>query len=60
MREIVMWKNLFAAVFLIALLAWAWLEFFVPAAGEGLKDILFWTGMLAVLLTLTEVRRARP
>jgi hypothetical protein len=55
-----MWKNLFAAVFLIALLAWAWLEFFVPAAGEGLKDILFWTGMLAVLLTLTEVRRARP
>jgi hypothetical protein len=59
MKETVMWKNLLAAVFLIALVAWAWLEFLVPAAGEGLKDILFWTGMLAVLFTLIEVRRAR-
>lgn len=54
-----MWKNLLAVVFLIALVAWAILEFFVPSASEGIKDILFWTGMLAVLLTLTEVRRAR-
>ncbi len=55
-----MWKNLLAAVFLIALVAWAVLEFFVPTAGEGIKDILFWVGMLAVLLTVTEVRRVRP
>ena len=57
-----MWKNLLAVVFLIALIAlvaWGVLEFFVPSASEGTKDILFWTGMLAVLLTLTEVRRAR-
>ncbi len=54
-----MWKNLLAAVFLIALVAWAILEFFIPSASEGTKDILFWIGMLAVLLTLTEVRRAR-
>ncbi len=54
-----MWKKLLAAVFLIALVAWAALEFFVPTASEGIKDILFWTGMLAVLLTVTEVRRVR-
>lgn len=55
-----MWKNVLAAVFLIALLTWAWLEFFVPGASENLKDILFWIGMLAALMPLISVRRARP
>jgi len=51
-------KNLLAAVFLLALLVWCWLEFFVPSADDGMKDILFWIGMLAVLFTAYDRRRS--
>ncbi|ADL01990.1 hypothetical protein [Brevundimonas subvibrioides] len=51
-------RNLLAAVFPVALLAWCWLEFFVPSADDGLKDILFWIGMLAVLFTAYDRRRS--
>lgn len=52
-------KSLSVAVFLIAFLVWGALEFFVPGASEGLKDVLFWIGMLAVLMSGAEFRRAR-
>jgi hypothetical protein len=36
-------------IFLAAFLGWAWLEFGARGTQEGVKDILFWIGMLAVL-----------
>lgn len=42
-------KTLAAIIFFVAFAMWVWLEF-VTTAETGLKDILFWVGMGAVLL----------
>ena len=50
-------KRLSTLVFLAAFLGWAGLEFGARGTQEGLKDILFWGGMGAVLVNGWNYRR---
>jgi hypothetical protein len=43
-------KLLSTVIFLAAFIGWAWLEFGASGTQEGIKDILFWVGMGAVLV----------
>jgi len=42
-------KRLAVVVFFVAFLGWAWLEFAHDQPADGIKEILFWIGMAAVL-----------
>lgn len=50
-------KRLTVVVFFVAFFGWAWLEFASDQPAEGVKDILFWTGMAAVLFHGWESQR---
>jgi hypothetical protein len=49
-------KRLAVAVFVVVFLGWAWLEFVSDRPADGIKEILFWIGMGAVLISGWEGR----
>lgn len=53
-------KGLTVAVFTVAFLGWAWLEFASDRPADGIKEILFWIGMGAVLVSGWEGRSRAP
>lgn len=53
-------KGLAVAVFAVAFLGWAWLEFASDRPADGIKDILFWIGMGAVLVSGWKGRSRAP
>ncbi|WP_426029216.1 hypothetical protein [Brevundimonas sp. TWP2-3-4b2] len=53
-------KGLAVAVFTVAFLGWAWLEFASDRPADGIKEILFWIGMGAVLVSGWEGRSRAP
>jgi uncharacterized membrane protein len=49
-------KLIGTIIFLLAFVAWAYLEFFAQAF-EGPKEILFWVGMGAMLLIMSDRKK---
>ena len=49
-------KLIGTIIFFLAFFAWAYLEF-VARSFEGPKEILFWVGMGAMLMILSDSRR---
>lgn len=49
-------KLIGTIIFLLAFAAWAYLEFFAQAF-DGPKEILFWVGMGAMLLIMSDRKR---